>query len=106
MNAEICADVVISGGGSCRAVRAARLSEDPALQLCLLDAGAWDPWTADRGLLGHAHSPGRQHQRAGSHDCRKGRGIHSRGFACSLVWSPFSSEPFASLSTLYPIRNP
>jgi choline dehydrogenase-like flavoprotein len=57
MNAEICADVVISGGGSCRAVLAARLSEDPALQLCLLDAGAGDSWLADRGLFGHDHGP-------------------------------------------------
>lgn len=51
MNSEICSDIVIVGGGSCGAVLAARLSEDPALQVCLLEAGGEDArWFVDAPL--------------------------------------------------------
>ena len=39
-------DVVVAGGGSAGCVVASRLTEDPSLSLCLLEAGGRDrnPW--------------------------------------------------------------
>src|SRR4051812_27841291 len=67
MSSTAACDVVVAGGGTAGCVLAARLSEDPARTVCLVEAGPdygpfaegrWPVDIADAGRLAHSHDWG------------------------------------------------